>query len=249
MRAVHVWGIALGGVLLAGCFAARAGQLSDDLDAPWIPGLPIADSFAGIVELDSDPSGAEVTTSLGGRCRTPCSLEVSAEGPFTATFTHEGYAPSTLEVKILHAKMGVSNRQFAPNPVLAHLDPAAPPPPPAPAPKVAPKKPVARAQPPHAAPSKSMTIAQPPSAVPSKPVAATPPPPAVPSKPVAVSQPPQAAQPAAALAPAPPPWPTEVKPIAGINSRPILPADSARSSKDAVGRRWLEDFDKTAPAK
>ena len=54
MRAAYIWGLVLGAVLLAGCFASQAGQLADDPDAPWIPGLPVANSFAGIVELDSD---------------------------------------------------------------------------------------------------------------------------------------------------------------------------------------------------
>src|ERR1700692_1236205 len=66
MRAAYIWGLVLCAVVLAGCFGAQAGQLADDPDAPWIPGLPIANSFAGIVDLDSDPSGAEVTTSFGG---------------------------------------------------------------------------------------------------------------------------------------------------------------------------------------
>ena len=159
MRAAYIRGLVLCAVPLAGCFAAQAGQLADDPDAPWIPGLPIANSFAGIVELDSDPSGAQATTSLGAGCRTPCSLEVTAEGPFTVTFTHEGYEPTTVEVKIQHARMGVSERKFAPNPVLAQLAavaPPAPPPPPSP-----PKKPVATAQPPKAAPRKPVAAAQP----------------------------------------------------------------------------------------
>src|SRR6266700_3576695 len=112
MLAAYIWGLVLCSVLMAGCFASQAGQLADDPDAPWIPGLPVANSFAGIVELDSDPSGAEVTTSLGSGCRTPCSLEVSAEGPFTVTFTHEGHESTTVEVKIQHARMGVSERKF-----------------------------------------------------------------------------------------------------------------------------------------
>ena len=212
MRAASICGVYCA-VLLAGCFAAQAGQLADDPDAPWIPGLPIANSFAGIVELNSDPSGAEAATSLGGGCRTPCSLEVSAEGPFTVTFTHEGYESTTVQVKIQHARMGVSDRKFAPNPVVAQLASLAPPAPP----PTAPKKPVATAQPRHAAPR--------------KPVAAA-------------AQP--AARPAARPAPAQPAWPTEVKPIAGINSGPIVPAAAPRSN-DPVARRWLENFDKPAP--
>jgi len=160
MRAAYIRGLVLCAVLLAGCFAAQAGQLADDPDAPWIPGLPIANSFAGIVELDSDPSGAQATTSLGGSCRTPCALELSAEGPFTVTFTHEGYEPTTVEVKIQHARMGVSERKFAPNPVLGQLAAVAPPAPPPPPPSP-PKKPVATAQPPKAAPRKPVAAAQP----------------------------------------------------------------------------------------
>jgi len=216
MRAAYLYGMHCA-VLLTGCFVAQAGQLADDPDAPWVPGLPIANSFAGIVNLDSDPSGAEATTSLGGGCRTPCSLEVAAEGPFTVTFTHEGYASTTVQVKIQHARMGVSERQFAPNPVVAQLAAVVEPAPPQPAPK----KTVATPRPPQPAPKKTVATPRPPQATPKKPVAA--------------------AQPAAQPAPAQPAWPADVKPIAGINSGRIVPADAARSSDNAVARRWLEN--------
>lgn len=260
MRAASIWGMHCA-VLLAGCFAAQAGPLANDPDAPWIPGLPIANSFAGIVEFNSDPPGAEATTSLGGGCRTPCSLEVSAEGPFTVTFTHEGYESTTVQVKIQHARMGVSDRKFAPNPVFAQLasvaSPALAPP------QTAPKKPVATAQPRQAAPRKPIAAAQPAARpAPARPawpaeekpaagISAGPivpadaarsnaqPPQAAPRKPAA------AAQPAAPPAPAQPAWPTEAKPIAGINSGPIVPPAAPRSS-DPVARRWLENFDKPA---
>jgi hypothetical protein len=225
MRAAYIRGL-LCAVLLAGCFGAQAGQLADDPDAPWVPGLPIANSFAGIVNLDSAPSGAEATTSLGGGCRTPCSLEVSADGPFTVTFTHEGYASTTVQVKIQHARMGVSERQFAPNPVFAQLAELAPVAEPAP-PQPAPKKTVATPRPPPAAPKKTVATPRPPQPAPKEPVAA--------------------AQPAARPAPAQPAWPAEVKPIAGINSGRIVPADAARPSDNSVARRWLENFDKPAP--
>ena len=210
MRAGYIRGL-LCAVLLAGCFGAQAGQLADDPDAPWVPGLPIANSFAGIVNLDSAPSGAEATTSLGGGCRTPCSLEVSADGPFIVTFTHEGYASTTVQVKIQHARMGVSERQFAPNPVFAQLAELAP---------------VAEPAPPQPAPKKTVATPRPPQSAPIEPVAA--------------------AQPAARPAPAQPVWPAEVKPIAGINSGRIVPADAARPNDNSVARRWLENFDKPA---
>ena len=241
MRAAYTGGLALCAVLLAACFASQAGQLADDPDAPWIPGLPIANSFAGIVDVNSDPSGAEAITSLGGSCRTPCSLEVTAEGPFTVSFSHEGHESTTVEVKIQHARMGVSERKFAPNPVFAHLAPVAVAPPPAP-----PKKTVTAAPPPQASPKKPTAAASQPAArhapaQPARPVEAKPtaalnsgpivvpadaarsmaqPPQAEPSKPAA------AAPPTAPAAAAPPAWPVEVKPIPG--GPLIVPQRAAR---------------------
>jgi hypothetical protein len=242
MRAAYIRGV-LCAALLAGCFAAQAGQLADDPDAPWVPGLPIANSFAGIVELDSDPADAVATTSLGGSCRTPCALELSAEGPFTVTFTREGYEPTTVEVKIQHARMGVSERKFAPNPVVAQLAAVAPLPP-----APAPKKPVATAHPPKAAPRKPVAAVQPaaqpivqPAAQPAVQPAAQP---AVqPAAQPAVQPAAQpTVQPAARPVPAPSTWPAEVKPIPGINSGQIVPAAPPRSSDTPVARRWLENF-------
>jgi PEGA domain len=170
MRAAHLSGFVLCWLLAAACFVCRAEQLADDPDAPSIHLLPLAKSFSGVLDVDSNPAGAQVTTSLGSGCRTPCSLEVTAEGPFTLTFTHDGYTPASIEVKIQHARMGVSGRQFTPNPAFAELAPVPPPE----RPRVVPKKPVAAAQPPQAAPKKPIAVRQPASTPPSKPVPAAP---------------------------------------------------------------------------
>ena len=170
MRAAHLSGFVLCWLMAAGCFVCRAEQLADDPDAPSIHLLPLAKSFSGVLDANSNPAGAQVTTSLGGGCRTPCSLEVTAEGPFTLTFTHDGYTPATVEVKIRQARMGVSGRQFTPNPAFAELAPVPPPE----RPRVVPKKPVAAAPPPQAAPKKPVAVRQPASAPPSKPVPAAP---------------------------------------------------------------------------
>jgi hypothetical protein len=53
------------------------------------------------------------------------------------------------------------------------------------------------------------------------------------------TQPPQAA-------PAQSAWPTEVKPIPGINSGRIVPTAPPASGDNAVARRWLENPDKPA---
>jgi hypothetical protein len=82
-------------------------------------------SVSGILDLNSDPPGAQATTSLGGGCQTPCSLEVTAEAPFTVTFTRQNYAPSEISVELQPAEHGVSDPKFAPNPVVAQLTPVA----------------------------------------------------------------------------------------------------------------------------
>jgi hypothetical protein len=100
-------------------------------------------SLSGTIDLQSDPSGAQATTSLGGPgCQTPCTMEVTAEGPFTVTFSRQDYEPSTVSVQIKPGEPGVSNPTFLPNPVIAQLAPSAAPQKPKP---MAPaKKPAAR---------------------------------------------------------------------------------------------------------
>ena len=75
------------------------------------------------IHLNSDPQGADAITSFGWSCRTPCSIELSAEAPFTVTFTRPGFSPSTIPVEIEAAHSGASNTKFAPNPVFAALQP------------------------------------------------------------------------------------------------------------------------------
>jgi hypothetical protein len=106
-------------------------------------GPSVPKSLSGTIDLASDPPGAQATTSLGGLgCQTPCSLEVTAEAPFTVTFARQDYAPSTISVQIQSGEHGVSDPKFAPNPVVAQLAPLAPPPKPAaPAKKKPPPKP------------------------------------------------------------------------------------------------------------
>jgi hypothetical protein len=75
------------------------------------------------IRLNSDPQGADATTSLGWSCRTPCSIELPIDGPFTVTFTHLGFAPSTVAVQIEAAQKGASDAKFVPDPVFAALQP------------------------------------------------------------------------------------------------------------------------------
>lgn len=124
------------------------------------------------LEFESEPAGAEVRTSTGQTCRTPCSLAVQAT-ELTATFTLTGYQPQTISVKMVQPTEAIdpmtgqaSAPQLSPNPVYAELVAMAPPrrpapPPPAkPAPKQKPKAAAPAAKPP-AAPASAAPAAAP----------------------------------------------------------------------------------------
>jgi hypothetical protein len=51
------------------------------------------------VGFDSEPAGAEVRTSQGLACVTPCSLTFSRREEFIATFSKAGYEPQQVEGK------------------------------------------------------------------------------------------------------------------------------------------------------
>jgi hypothetical protein len=50
-------------------------------------------------------------------------MEIAAGQPFTVTFTHQGYAPSAVNIAIQPGEPGVSNPKFGPNPVFVRLAP------------------------------------------------------------------------------------------------------------------------------
>ena len=86
-----------------------------------IPAAPKRKLVSATIHLNSNPQGADATASLGSGCRTPCSIELSADGPFTVTFTHKGFFPSTIPVEIEPAQPGGSDGKFAPDPAFAML--------------------------------------------------------------------------------------------------------------------------------
>jgi hypothetical protein len=105
---------AAGGAVLASCSGFFPG-------APSIP-----------VEFQSTPSGAEARTSMGQSCKTPCSISVpTPEDDFTVNFTLNHFEPMTIPVRITRTVGGVTMPPMTslnPNPVIAQLQPAAPPP-------------------------------------------------------------------------------------------------------------------------
>ena len=105
------------------------------------------------LEFESEPSGAEVRTSTGQTCRTPCSLSVAA-ADFSATFSAPGYQPQSVPVRMIASDEGIDpmtgqtpRPRLSPNPVYAELVAAPRRPAPATANPAARQKPKATAKP------------------------------------------------------------------------------------------------------
>ena len=117
MRRVIV--IAVAGASLAGCS-------SFSLDA--FKSTPPAVQ----VQLESVPPGAEARTSLGPSCKTPCAVAVPVpEGGFSVTYTLNKFQPATVPVQVVRIPGDFStpaSTTLDPNPVVAELQPAGPPP-------------------------------------------------------------------------------------------------------------------------
>ena len=131
--------VLLCGAALAGCTA------SGDLMKTATPTVPL--------QFESEPAGAEVKTSDGQTCRTPCALAVPA-ADLQATYSLTGFQSQTVAVKLIPPEeirgfdiSGATSNppRFDPSPVMAELEKAAPA-------RRAPKKPrVAKRPPPPAA--------------------------------------------------------------------------------------------------
>jgi hypothetical protein len=124
--------IALAGASLAGC-----SSLSFDAFKSTPPPLQ--------VQLESTPSGADARTSLGPGCKTPCSVSLTApENGFSVTYTLNRYQPATIPVQVTHNPgdlFSAGTTRIDPNPVVAELQPMAPPPKAAPKRMLRPRKP------------------------------------------------------------------------------------------------------------
>jgi len=80
------------------------------------------------VRLESNPPGADATTSLGQGCKTPCSVSVPApDAPFTVAFALPRYQPASVPVNVIKNPGDLTTSATAttdPNPVFAELQPA-----------------------------------------------------------------------------------------------------------------------------
>lgn len=97
------------------------------------------------VQLDSIPSGADAKTSVGPGCKTPCSVAVPAvDSGFSVTYTMNKFLPVTVPVQVINVPgdfLTPGSTTIDPNPVVAELKPAGPPPKPVRRPPAKPKKP------------------------------------------------------------------------------------------------------------
>jgi len=116
MRRVLV--VALVGASLGGC-----SSMSWDMFKSAPPTLQ--------VRLESNPPGADATTSLGPGCKTPCSVSVPApDAPFTVAFALPKFQPASLPVNVIKTPGDFTTPASVtsdPNPVFAELQPAVPP--------------------------------------------------------------------------------------------------------------------------
>lgn len=83
------------------------------------------------VRLESNPPGADATTSLGQGCKTPCSVSVPApDAPFTVAFALAKYQSASVPVNVIKNPGDFTTPASVttdPNPVFAELQPAVPP--------------------------------------------------------------------------------------------------------------------------
>jgi hypothetical protein len=85
-----------------------------------------------MLKVESEPPGADVRTTQGQSCRTPCELSVPGGGEMSVSFELNGYQPQTVQVRAESAPGGGYGEssgppRLQPNPVFAELQPIKPP--------------------------------------------------------------------------------------------------------------------------
>lgn len=111
-------------IVLAAAGLSLAGCTSFSMDAFKSAPEPVT------VQFNSVPPGAEVVTSIGPSCKTPCSLPLATETGFSATFTLAKFQPMTVPVTITRVPgdfTSPARTTVDPSPVVAELQPATPP--------------------------------------------------------------------------------------------------------------------------
>ncbi|MBR0695092.1 hypothetical protein [Bradyrhizobium lablabi] len=120
----RVIAVAVAGLSLGGCSSSSLSSFS--LDSLKPAPQPVQ------VQLESTPPGADAVTSLGPGCKTPCSVSVPApESSFSVTFNMPKFQQATVPVTVTRTPgdfTTAATSAIDPNPVVAELKPAGPPP-------------------------------------------------------------------------------------------------------------------------
>jgi len=82
-------GAVAAGFLLAGCASATRGTTST-------------------IAVVTEPPGAQVSTSLGTQCVSPCAITAARKDEFSVTISKAGFEPQTIEVKTRSSDEGRS---------------------------------------------------------------------------------------------------------------------------------------------
>jgi hypothetical protein len=109
------------GAALAGC-SSSGSSMSD-----WFKPSPPPPQ---VLQFESQPPGANVQTGQGQTCFTPCSLALPVTGQ-AVSFSLNGYLPQTIQLTVNQPKGSLFSSpppELVPNPVIATLQAAVPPP-------------------------------------------------------------------------------------------------------------------------
>lgn len=82
------------------------------------------------VQLESVPPGADAVTSVGPGCKTPCTVSIPSTTAFSVSYSLNKYLPTTVPVQVTQVPGDFTTPatiSIDPNPVVAELQPAAPP--------------------------------------------------------------------------------------------------------------------------
>lgn len=123
--AVIVTGVVMRRVILVALVSAGlSGCASFSMDALRPTPPPVT------VQLESVPPGADAVTSVGPGCKTPCSVSIPSPTSFTVSYSLNKYQPATVPVQVTQVPGDFTTpatTSIDPNPVVAELQPAAPP--------------------------------------------------------------------------------------------------------------------------
>jgi hypothetical protein len=110
-------------ILLMAAGLSLAGCASFSMDSFKSAPTPVT------VQFDSIPPGADVVTSIGPGCKTPCSIPLATETGFSATFSLAKFQPMTVPVTVTRTGgelLSAATITVEPSPVVAELQPLVP---------------------------------------------------------------------------------------------------------------------------